>query len=110
MTKSAAYSLMRHGIRVNQINPGWMDTESEDIVQRRWHDATDGWLERAEATQPYGRLIKPPELAKVIAFYLSDDESGMMTGNVVDYDQTVERWRGTRPCRAPEETPAWPRR
>ena len=30
MTKNAAYSLMRHGIRVNQINPGWMDTESED--------------------------------------------------------------------------------
>ena len=60
MTKSAAFSLMRHGIRVNQINPGWMDTESEDLVQRRWHDATDGWLERAEAIQPYGRLIKPP--------------------------------------------------
>ena len=40
--KPAAFSLMRHGIRVNQINPGWMDTESEDIVQRRWHDATDG--------------------------------------------------------------------
>ncbi len=104
MTKSAAFSLMRHGIRVNQINPGWMDTESEDIVQRRWHDATDGWLERAEAIQPYGRLIKPPELAKVIAFYLSDDESGMMTGNVVDYDQTVNGG-GYAPVPTPEETP-----
>ena len=105
MTRSAAFSLMRHGIRVNQINPGWMDTESEDIVQRRWHDASDGWLERAEASQPYGRLIKPPELAKVIAFYLSDDESGMMTGNVVDYDQTISG-AGSAPVPSWEETPA----
>lgn len=87
-TKSLAYSLMRHRIRVNQVNPGWMDTESEDATQRRWHGATDGWLDEAEARQPMGRLIKPPEVAKLIAFLLSD-ESGMMTGNVVDYDQSV---------------------
>ncbi|HEY5860440.1 MAG TPA: SDR family oxidoreductase, partial [Actinomycetota bacterium] len=89
MTKNAAYSLMRHHIRVNQVNPGWMDTEAEDAVQRRFHGATDGWLEAAEAEQPFGRLIKPPEVAKVIAFYLSD-ESGMMTGTIVDYDQSVQ--------------------
>ena len=39
MTKNAAYSLMRHGIRVNQVNLGWMDTAAEDIVQRRFHGA-----------------------------------------------------------------------
>ena len=104
MTKSAAFALMRHGIRVNQINPGWMDTESEDLVQRRWHAATDGWVERAEATLPFGRLIKPPELARVIAFYLSDDESGMMTGNVVDYDQSIQG-AGSVPQPSLEETP-----
>ncbi len=87
-TKSLAYSLMRHHIRVNQINPGWMNTESEDATQRRWHGATDGWLEAAGATQPLGRLLEPAEVARVIAFYLSD-ESGIMTGNVVDYDQSV---------------------
>ncbi len=89
MTKNLAYSLMRHKIRVNQVSPGWMDTESEDTVQRRFHGATDGWLERAEAEQPTGRLIKPPEVAKVVTFYLSD-ESGMLTGNIVDYDQSVQ--------------------
>ena len=88
MTRNLAFSLMRHGIRVNEISPGWMDTESEDAVQRKFHGATDGWLERAEAGQPMGRLIKPPEVAKVVAFYLSD-ESGMLTGNIVDYDQSV---------------------
>ena len=103
MTKNVAYSLMRHGIRVNQVNPGWMDTEAEDAVQRRFHAATDGWLETAEAGQPMGRLIKPREVAAVIAFYLSD-ASGMLTGNITDYDQSVQG-AGDAPKPSIEETP-----
>jgi NAD(P)-dependent dehydrogenase (short-subunit alcohol dehydrogenase family) len=103
MTRNLAFSLMRHKIRVNQVSPGWMDTEAEDAVQRKFHGATDGWLERAEAEQPTGRLIKPPEVAKVVAFYLSD-ESGMLTGNVVDYDQSVQG-AGDAPKPSLQETP-----
>ncbi|HSB87495.1 MAG TPA: SDR family oxidoreductase, partial [Ilumatobacteraceae bacterium] len=103
LTRNVAYSLMRHNIRVNEISPGWMDTEAEDAVQRRFHGATDGWLERAEREQPTGRLIKPPEVAKVVAFYLSD-ESGMLTGNIVDYDQSVQG-AGDAPKPSLEETP-----
>jgi len=103
LTKNAAYSLMRHRIRVNQVNPGWMDTESEDAVQRRFHGATDGWLAAAEASQPTGRLIKPPEVARVIAFLLSD-ESGMMTGTIIDYDQSVHG-AGDAPKPTLQETP-----
>lgn len=103
MTRNVAYSLMRHKIRVNEIAPGWMDTEAEDAVQRKFHGATDGWLERAEREQPMGRLIKPPEVAKVVAFYLSD-ESGMLTGNIVDYDQSVHG-AGNAPKPTLEETP-----
>ena len=103
MTKNLAFSLMRHNIRVNQVNPGWMDTDAEDAVQRKFHGATDGWLERAEVDQPTGRLIKPPEVAKVVAFYLSD-ESGMLTGNIVDYDQSVQG-AGDAPKPSLEETP-----
>jgi NAD(P)-dependent dehydrogenase (short-subunit alcohol dehydrogenase family) len=103
MTKNLAFSLMRHNIRVNQVNPGWMDTDAEDAVQRKFHGATDGWLERAEREQPTGRLIKPPEVAKVVAFYLSD-ESGMLTGNIVDYDQSVQG-AGDAPKPSLEETP-----
>ena len=88
MTRNVAYSLMRHGIRVNQVNPGWMDTESEDATQRRFHGAQDGWLEAAEAGQPTGRLIKTDEVARTVAFLLSDD-SGLMTGSIVDFDQSV---------------------
>lgn len=103
MTRNLAYSLMRHKIRVNVVSPGWMDTESEDATQRKFHGATDGWLERAEADQPMGRLIKPPEVAKVVAFYLSDD-SGMLTGNIVDYDQSVIG-AGDAPKPSLQETP-----
>ena len=62
-TRNMAFTLMRHRVRVNMLNPGWMDTPAEDITQRRYEGATDGWLERAEAVQPMGKLIKPDEIA-----------------------------------------------
>ena len=88
MTKHLAFALMPHRIRVNQVNPGWMDTESEDRTQRIYDSAPDNWLEIAEASRPWGRLVKPWEVANAVAFCLSD-ESGMMTGNLIDVDQTV---------------------
>jgi NAD(P)-dependent dehydrogenase (short-subunit alcohol dehydrogenase family) len=103
LTKNVAFSLMRHGIRVNQINPGWMDTAAEDAVQRKYHGATDGWLEAAEAAQPFGRLIKPEEVARSIVFCLSED-SGMMTGSIIDFDQSVQG-AGDAPKPSVAETP-----
>ena len=88
LTRNCAYSLMRDRIRVNLLNPGWMDTPTEDATQRKWHNAQDGWLQKAESEQPLGRLIKPEELARTILFLLSD-ESGLMTGAVIDFDQSV---------------------
>jgi len=88
LTRNCAYSLMRDRIRVNLVNPGWMDTSTEDATQRRWHNAQDGWLQKAESEQPLGRLIKPDELARTILFLLSD-ESGLMTGAIIDFDQSV---------------------
>lgn len=88
LTRNCAYSLMRDRIRVNLLNPGWMDTPTEDATQRKWHNAQDGWLQKAESEQPLGRLIKPDELARTIMFLLSD-ESGLMTGAAIDFDQSV---------------------
>ena len=88
LTKNIAYSVMRHRIRVNTLSLGWMDTPGEDMIQRRYHGGDDNWLKEAEAKQPFGRLLKPDEVARAIAF-LASDESGMMTGAIVDFDQSV---------------------
>ena len=89
MTKNVAYAIMRHRIRINTLNIGWMDTPGEDVIQKKYHGAGDDWLEKAEAAQPFGRLLKPTEVARAVAF-LASDESGMMTGSIVDFDQSVQ--------------------
>lgn len=88
MARGAAWSLMADRIRVNLLNPGWMDTPAEHDVQQKFHDAPDDWLEHAEAAQPFGRLLKPQEVARGIC-YLASDESGMMTGASINFDQTI---------------------
>jgi NAD(P)-dependent dehydrogenase (short-subunit alcohol dehydrogenase family) len=89
MTRNLAFGLMRHGIRVNQVNPGWMETESEHRTQTEQDGAPENWLELAAPTRPSGRLVQPWEVANAIAFCLSPD-SGLMTGNVIDVDQSVQ--------------------
>jgi NAD(P)-dependent dehydrogenase (short-subunit alcohol dehydrogenase family) len=88
VTRNAAQALRRHRIRVNGINCGWMDTPGEDLVQRRHHGATDGWLEKAEAAAPMGMLVKPAHVAG-LASYLLSERSGVMTGSLIDFDQNV---------------------
>ncbi len=61
------------------IVTGWMNTPAEDAIQRRFHGATDGWLEEAAAAQPFGRLIEPEEIARTIAFPTSRS-SGVQIG------------------------------
>jgi len=88
LTKNVANAYRGNRIRCNAILPGWMDTPGEDATQRRFHGATDGWLARAEATQPMGQLCKPDQLAGLASYLLSAD-AGVMTGALIDYDQNV---------------------
>ena len=88
LTKNAAHSVVAHRIRINGLNLGWMDTPGEDAIQKRFHNAPDDWLAKAEQAQPFGRLIKPAEAAKTVAFLLSD-RAGLMTGSIIDYDQKI---------------------
>jgi NAD(P)-dependent dehydrogenase (short-subunit alcohol dehydrogenase family) len=87
-TRNAAYGYRKNRIRVNAVLPGWMDTEGEDAVQKKWHNAPDNWLEIAERNAPMGQLVKPAQLA-VLASYMLSPGSGVMTGALVDYDQNV---------------------
>jgi NAD(P)-dependent dehydrogenase (short-subunit alcohol dehydrogenase family) len=88
LTENTAYALLRNRIRVNGLNIGWMASEGEDRIQREYHGAAADWLEKAAAAQPFGRLIDPREVARAVAF-LSSSESGLMTGSMINYDQSI---------------------
>jgi NAD(P)-dependent dehydrogenase (short-subunit alcohol dehydrogenase family) len=88
LTKNAAHAHRWDRIRINGLNIGWTETEGEDAVQREFHGAEDGWLERAAASQPMGKLGQVDEIADFVVFLLSD-RSGVVTGSVIDWDQNV---------------------
>ncbi|MGT2427152.1 SDR family NAD(P)-dependent oxidoreductase [Amnibacterium kyonggiense] len=68
LTKAAAAGYAAHGIRVNSVHPGWVDTalpthttrEEREVLKRR---------------NPMGRLGRPEEAAEVVLFLLSDAAS-----------------------------------
>jgi len=91
MTKNIANSLAGHQIRVNGLNIGWTDTPAENDIQKRVHKKDENWLAKEENKVPFKRLTKPLDVAKGLAFMCSD-ESGLMTGSVIDFDQTVHGW------------------
>ena len=88
LTKNAANAMRSHKIRVNAIAPGWMDTPAEDAIQRKFHNAKDGWQDEAAARLPLGQLVDPEQLAPLAAYLLSPD-SGLITGAIIDYDQQI---------------------
>jgi NAD(P)-dependent dehydrogenase (short-subunit alcohol dehydrogenase family) len=56
-------------------------------VQALQGSPTD-WLEKAEQQSPFGRLLKPEDVARLCTYLLSD-ESGILTGSNVDFSQRV---------------------
>jgi NAD(P)-dependent dehydrogenase (short-subunit alcohol dehydrogenase family) len=88
LTRNVAHAHRHDRVRVNVLDIGWTDTEGEDATQRRFHGAGDDWRERAAERLPMGRLADPDEIAEMVVFLLSD-RSGVVTGSVLDWDQTV---------------------
>jgi NAD(P)-dependent dehydrogenase (short-subunit alcohol dehydrogenase family) len=87
LTKNVAHAVRHSRIRVNGLNIGWTETPGEHAIQKRDGRPAD-WLQRAEPSQPFGRLIKTHDVA-VAAVYLLSDASEMMTGALIDFDQNV---------------------
>jgi NAD(P)-dependent dehydrogenase (short-subunit alcohol dehydrogenase family) len=87
LTRNLGYSLQPDRIRVNGLNIGWTATEGEHGVQTGVGQPGD-WLAEADAGRPLGRLLRPDDIAPMVTYLLSD-AARMVTGSVVDFDQTV---------------------
>jgi NAD(P)-dependent dehydrogenase (short-subunit alcohol dehydrogenase family) len=87
LTRNAGYQLQPDRIRVNGLNIGWTATEGEHGVQTGTGQSDD-WLAEADAGRPFGRLLRPDDIAPMVTYLLSD-AAQMVTGSVIDFDQTV---------------------
>lgn len=87
LTRNLGDTLHReYGIRVNQINPGWVLTENE-VLRKRAHGLNDDWYKNIPAVYaPSGRIIYPSEIAAASIYWLGD-ESGPISGQVVELEQ-----------------------
>ncbi|NND42164.1 MAG: SDR family oxidoreductase [Silicimonas sp.] len=90
LTRNAGYALMRNRIHVNQLDIGWMASDHERALQLRESGDPD-WEAKARESLPFGRLLDPEEVARAVLWMASED-SGMMTGAVIQFDQSV--WGG----------------
>ena len=87
MTRNLGDTLFREeGVRVNQINPGWVLTETETIRKRQHGLAEDWYKDLPKVYAPAGRILWPAEIAASAIYWLAD-ESGPVSGQVVDIEQ-----------------------
>ena len=87
MTRNLGDALHRdNGVRINQINPGWVLTESE-IERKKEHGLSENWYADLPLIHaPAGRILRPSEIAAAAIYWLGD-ESGPISGQVVDLEQ-----------------------
>ncbi|TPL56767.1 SDR family oxidoreductase [Mesorhizobium sp. B2-4-4] len=88
LTRNAANAHRFDRIRVNGINVGWTDTPAERVMQAETLGHGAGWLDAANAAQPFGRLFSAEDVARLAVFLLSD-AAGPMTGSLIDQEQWV---------------------
>jgi NAD(P)-dependent dehydrogenase (short-subunit alcohol dehydrogenase family) len=104
LTRNAGYSLQPDRIRVNGLNIGWTATDGENVVQASVGQPSD-WLDEADAQAPLGRLLRPDDIAPMVSYLLSD-AAQMVTGSVIDFDQTVHGPNGEHLRTTPTEATA----
>ncbi len=89
-----AKDLARHGVRVNTVCPGMVQTPLNRAVWQAWHDQTseterlsyDEWAGRkVRDVVPLGKWQSPDDIAAMIVF-LSSDRAAAVTGQTVNVD------------------------
>ena len=100
LTKNGALELAEHGIRVNAIRPGLVQTP----LTRRHFDNPDAHAAFVERI-PMGRAAQPEEMARPALFLASEDASYVSGASLlVDGAWAVSGYPDMRPFRA---KPAW---
>ena len=84
-TRSLAMELGPHGIRVNSVAPGVVDT---DLWAK--NKAIPGVIEGVNAQTPLGRWATPDDIADVIVF-LASDAARFVTGETISADGGMAR-------------------
>lgn len=74
LTRSAAAEAAPHGVRVNAVLPGPVDTVMMARIEESTGDAA-GFRRTRAASIPMGRYATPDEVAAVMLFLLSSDSS-----------------------------------
>jgi NAD(P)-dependent dehydrogenase (short-subunit alcohol dehydrogenase family) len=87
LTRNLGDTLHReHGVRVNQVNPGWILTEAEQARKIEQGLPEDWPAHLPSQLAPAGRLFKPEEIAEAALFYLSS-ACGPVSGSVLEMEQ-----------------------
>ncbi len=89
LTRSAAAEVAAHGVTVNAVCPGYVDTPMTDatisnIVERTGLSEEEA-LDAILVTSPQRRLITPGEVAAA-AVFLCDDEAAAINGQTIVLD------------------------
>ena len=87
LTRNLGDSLMQeYGVRVNQVNPGWVLTENE-AARKQDHGLKNDWYKDIpKKFAPAGRIFEPMEIATTVVHLLSKD-CGPVSGQVFDLEQ-----------------------
>ncbi len=87
ITQGLALALAKHGIRVNAVAPGIVDTEMWAQIDREWsalEGKPTGTMKQVRvAAIPLGRIEVPEDVANLYAF-LASDEASYITGAAVE--------------------------
>ena len=87
ITQSLAIALAKHGVRVNAVAPGIVDTDMWVSIDQEWSSLegkpTGTMKQSRVANIPLGRIETPEDVAKVYTFLASDD-AAYITGQTVN--------------------------
>jgi len=110
MSKGALMTMSRNlgdvlfrenGVRVNQINPGWVLTEREVVDKKQQGMRADWYKDLPDIYAPAQRIFSPDEIAAA-AIYLLSDECGPVSAQVIELEQfpligrnLPKKWEGS---------------